>query len=192
MKNNNIDENIKKKEEERKRWRTLRRIIEIIIIIILILLLLRQCSGPEYVIEDEGKPRINWDIDDNAEKGPREEKSQEEIQEELNKKVEEGMMNISMNASPAFNDGRSEGNLLIVNNNINRYPQMVEIYRKDTNELIYQSKLVPVGYRLDNAKLDVVLPKGVYECIAYFNAVDTESNAIVGKAGAEIVITILN
>ena len=37
------------------------------------------------------------------------------------------MINISINTSPNFHDGTSEGNLMIVNDGVNRYPYAVEI-----------------------------------------------------------------
>ena len=41
--------------------------------------------------------------------------SPEEIAEKLNEKVAEGMINISMNTAPYFEDGKAEGNVMIVN-----------------------------------------------------------------------------
>ena len=129
-----------------------------------------------------------WDT--NAEEGGLEERSEEEIQAELNKKVEEGMINISMNTSPVFADGTSEGNLMIVNSSANHYPQIVYIVRKDTNEEIYRSGGIPVGSKIENAALNVDLPAGTYDCVAYFNNADPETGAILGTAGAEITITV--
>lgn len=102
------------------------------------------------------------------------------------------MINISMNMTPTFKNGKSEGNLSIVNEDINNYMQVVEIYLKDNNKLIYTSGGIPVGNKIETARLDVNLPKGIYESIAYFNAVDEKTGNIIGKAGAEIKITILN
>lgn len=119
-------------------------------------------------------------------------RSEEEIQAELNKKVEEGMINISMNTSPTFHDGKSKGNLMIVNSEANHYPQIVYIVRKDTNEEIYRSGGIPVGSKVENAALSVDLPAGTYDCVAYFNNADPETGAILGTAGAEITITVEN
>ena len=111
---------------------------------------------------------------------------------ELNKKVEEGMINISMNTSPTFHDSKSKGNLMIVNSEANHYPQIVYIVRKDTNEEIYRSGGIPVGSKVENAALSVDLPAGTYDCVAYFNNADPETGAILGTAGAEITITVEN
>lgn len=128
--------------------------------------------------------------DQNAEEGGWEAMSREEITEALNSKVEEGMINISMNTSPVFADGRAEGNLMIVNELVNTYPQKVELYRSDTNELIYTSDAVPVGSKIASDALNVVLEAGVYECTAMFHALDPETGAILGTAGAVITVTI--
>ena len=116
--------------------------------------------------------------------------SPEEIEARLNEKVAEGMINISANTAPIFEDGASEGNLMLVNESINNYPQMVQIVRNDTGEQIYESGAIAVGSKIERARLDVVLPAGTYECTAYFHNLDLESGAIIGTAGAIITITI--
>ena len=128
-------------------------------------------------------------MDANAEEGGLVNRSKEEIQAELNAKVAQGMINISMNTAPVFPSGTEKGNLLIVNSERNNYPQIVYIVRKDTGEEIYRSGGIPVGSKIEYAALDVNLPAGVYDCVAYFNNVD-ETGAILGTAGAEVSITI--
>ena len=118
--------------------------------------------------------------------------SPEEIAEKLNEKVAEGMINISMNTAPYFEDGKAEGNVMIVNESINNYPQQVEFIRNDTGEQIYQSKAIPVGSKIERAALDVELPAGTYECTAMFHNLDPVSGEIIGTAGAIINITIKN
>ena len=110
---------------------------------------------------------------------------------DLDGKVAAGMMNISMNTVPVFVDGASEGNLMIVNEEVNRYPQIVEITRNDTGEIIYTSGAIPVGSKIEAAKLDKELAAGKYDCTALFYSVDLDSGARLGCAGAAITITIL-
>ena len=80
--------------------------------------------------------------------------SPEEIEARLNEKVAEGMINISANTAPIFEDGSSEGNLMLVNESINNYPQKVQIVRNDTGEQIYESGAIAVGSKIERAKLD--------------------------------------
>ena len=116
--------------------------------------------------------------------------SPEEIEARLNEKVAEGMINISANTAPIFEDGSSEGNLMLVNEDINLYPQKVQIVRNDTGEQIYESDAIAVGSKIERAKLDVDLPAGTYECTAYFHNLNPETGDIIGTAGAIINITI--
>ena len=118
--------------------------------------------------------------------------SPEEIAEKLNEKVAEGMINISMNTAPYFEDSTAEGNLMIVNESINNYPQKVQIVRNDTGEQIYESGAIAVGSKIEHAKLDAALPAGTYECTAYFHNLNPETGEIIGTAGAIINITIKN
>ena len=135
-------------------------------------------------------PRTGIVYDDSAIEGGWDNLSPEEIAEKLNEKVAEGMINISMNTAPYFEDSTAKGNLMIVNESINNYPQKVQIVRNDTGEQIYQSNAIPVGSKIERAKLDVVLPAGTYECTAYFHNLDPVSGEMIGTAGAIIHITI--
>ena len=137
-------------------------------------------------------PKTGIVYDDSAVEGGWDNLSPEEIEARLNEKVAEGMINISANTAPIFEDGASEGNLMLVNESINNYPQMVQIVRNDTGEQIYESGAIAVGSKIERAKLDVVLPAGTYECTAYFHNLDPETGEIIGTAGAIINITIKN
>ena len=140
--------------------------------------------------KDDSKTGIVYD--DAAIEGGWDNLSPEEIAEKLNEKVAEGMINISMNTAPYFEDGTADGNLMIVNESINNYPQKVQIVRNDTGEQIYESGAIAVGSKIERAKLDVALPAGTYECTAYFHNLDPVSGEIIGTAGAIITITIKN
>ena len=132
------------------------------------------------------------EYDDSAVEGGWESLSPAEIEARLNEKVAEGMINISCNTSPYFEDGRSEGNVMIVNEPVNRYPQRVEFIRSDTGETVYASKAIPVGSKIERAALDVALPAGQYTCTALFHNLDPVSGAVIGTAGAIITITVKN
>ncbi len=129
--------------------------------------------------------------DPNATEGGWNETDTDKIIDSLNQKVEEGMINISMNTSPNFLNGTSAGNLMIVNESINRYPQVVEITRNDTGELIYKSGAIAVGSKIENAKLAVDLDAGIYECTAMFYNVDPTTGDYLGCAGSIIKINVI-
>ena len=142
--------------------------------------------------KEEARAKAGIVYDSSATEGGWDNLSPEEIEARLNEKVAEGMINISMNTAPYFEDGKAEGNVMIVNESINNYPQQVEFIRNDTGEHIYQSKAIPVGSKIERAALDVELPAGTYECTAMFHNLDPETGDIIGTAGAIITITIKN
>ena len=142
--------------------------------------------------KEEARAKAGIVYDSSATEGGWDNLSSEEIAEKLNEKVAEGMINISMNTAPYFENGASEGNVMIVNESINNYPQQVEFIRNDTGEQIYQSKAIPVGSKIERAALDVELPAGTYECTAMFHNLDPVSGETIGTAGAIINITIKN
>ena len=153
-----------------------------------IFLITRLVSKP--LTKEEARAKAGIVYDSAAVEGGWDNLSPEEIAEKLNEKVAEGMINISMNTAPYFEDGKAEGNVMIVNESINNYPQQVEFIRNDTGEHIYQSKAIPVGSKIERAALDVELPAGTYECTAMFHNLDPVSGEIIGTAGAIITITI--
>jgi len=155
-----------------------------------IFLITRLVSKP--LTKEDARGQTGIVYDSSAVEGGWDNLSPEEIAEKLNEKVAEGMINISMNTAPYFENGASEGNIMIVNESINNYPQQVEFIRNDTGEQIYQSKAIPVGSKIERAALDVELPAGTYECTAMFHNLDPETGDIIGTAGAIITITIKN
>ncbi len=155
-----------------------------------IFLITRLASKP--LAKEDARAQTGIVYDSSAVEGGWDNLSPEEIAEKLNEKVAEGMINISMNTAPYFENGKAEGNVMIVNESINNYPQQVEFIRNDTQEIIYQSKAIPIGSKIERAKLDVELPAGTYECTAMFHNLDPETGNVIGTAGAIITITIKN
>ena len=178
-------------DEVQKFFRNTGIVIGILLLICILLGIFRGCesdtpidtpaveTGPG-IVYDNSAVEGGWDVADT-----------DKIIASLNEKVEEGMINISMNTSPTFSNGTAEGNLMIVNEGINRYPQVVEITRNDTSEMIYKSGAIPVGSKIEHAKLSVDLPAGTYECTAMFYNVDPNIGSYLGCAGAIISITVL-
>ena len=155
-----------------------------------IFLITRLVSKP--LTKEDARGQTGIVYDSSAVEGGWDNLSPEEIAEKLNEKVAEGLINISMNTAPYFEDGKAEGNVMIVNESINNYPQQVEFIRNDTGEQIYQSKAIPVGSKIERAALDAELPAGTYECTAMFHNLDPVSGETIGTAGAIINITIKN
>ncbi len=166
-------------------------LLGVLLMVILLILLLRGCgSEPQEPMPTPVSSGIVYDP--SVVSGGWEEKTESEIVSSLNEKVEEGMINISMNTSPVFSAGDAEGNLMIVNEKVNRYPQVVEITRNDTGDLIYKSGAIPVGSKIESGKLNTALPAGEYECTAHFCNVDPDTGEYLGCAGAVIHLKVLS
>lgn len=177
-----------KKNKSNKTWKYI--LIPLVVMAVamsIFVVALKGCSD-----NSDGSSTGGIIYDDDAVEGGWNQADADEIVSELNDKVEEGYINISMNTSPVFEDGTSEGSLMIVNETINNYPQKVVITRNDTGEVIYESAGIPVGSKIEAAKLGVDLPKGTYECTAMFHNLDPETGDSLGCAGAAITITVKN
>lgn len=180
---NNPQTNSKKKKSKKGRVIT---ITGIILLILMLLLLLTKCNHNDIPLPEQVKNVFDLNSDENLTE--KKELSKEEIEAELNKQVQDGMVNISMNLNPVFSSPNSEGNLMITNDESNKYPQVVEIYKD--KDLIYRSGGIPVGGYLENAKLDKALETGKHNCTAYFISVDPETSEEVSRVGANITIII--
>ena len=131
-------------------------------------------------------------FDDLAKNGYLEGRSPEDIQNLVNKQVEEGMFNISINSVITFENGQAEGNMRIENIEANRYYMIVSLVLDDTGQKVYESKGIKPGQYIDSAPLSVPLEKGNYPATAVFSAVDPNSLKEIGRAQAQVTITVLN
>ncbi len=156
----------------------------LVVIGVLVFLLLRPEDGGQTVTEKNRDP--------NAAVGQYVGKSQQEIQDELDKIVQEGMFNISINSSVTMAKGSDEAELRIENIAANHHLMSVEVTLDDTGEVIYASGLIEPGYYIQSVPLDTVLAKGTYAATAVFTAYDSEAEATVGQAAAKITITVEN
>lgn len=168
----------------KKKSRIIFAVVTAVALIAIICLLCFKSCAPE------NSPIGKLTMDENAVEGGWNQADVDDIVAGLNEKVEAGYINISMNTSPVFENGSSAGNLMIVNEAVNNYPQKVVITRNDNEEVIYESAGIPVGSKIEKAKLNVNLPAGTYECTAMFHNMDPETGKSLGCAGATITITV--
>lgn len=118
-------------------------------------------------------------------------KSEAEIQAELDRRVEEGMLNISIASVIDFEDGASEGTAFIENVPSNRYVMQVDITLDDTGEQVYQSGgLKPDSY-IEKIALAKDLDEGSYPATATFHALDPDTLDEVGQAAAKVTLNVL-
>ena len=107
---------------------------------------------------------------------------------DLDKIVDEGMLTFSINATPAFPDGASPGNLMIENAEINNNRFTVAIYRTDTGEKVYESGYLDPGQYIEEAALSVDLEPGKYPGTAQVSTYKLSDNTPIGQAAAEITV----
>jgi hypothetical protein len=112
--------------------------------------------------------------------------------EELQTMLDNSMIAFSINTSPVFLNGTSEGNLLIENPGNNAKLLRISILINDTDEEIYSSNYLKPGTYIEAAKLNKVLKKGTYDATAYFSAYEEETGEYIGQTGAQIEITVQN
>ena len=100
----------------------------------------------------------------------------------LNQDETEGIpMNyqVTMNSTWEFEDGQSaSGNAYVANSENNETPVYFDVMRNDTQEVIYQSPVIPLGMDLDDIVLDVDLDAGDYECTLVYHLIDDEQNTL--------------
>ena len=130
--------------------------------------------------------------EDNATVGDMPGIDMEQRRKELQNMLDESMIAFSINTSPVFLNGTSEGNLLIENPGNNAKLLKISIVVNDTNEEIYSSNFLKPGTYLENVKLDKVLEKGTYDATAYFSAYKEDTGDYIGRTGAQLAITVQN
>lgn len=118
-------------------------------------------------------------------------KSEEEIQADLNRRVDEGMMNISIASTIAFENGSTEGEARIENIASNTQDQKVIITLDDTNETVYESDAIAPDSYIQTIRLNRDLAPGTYSATATFTGYDKETHEKKGAAAAQIKLVVL-
>lgn len=157
-----------------------------------ILLLLALTVGICYIIFTKNTAEADLLYEDNATMGIMPGIDIEQRQAELQELLDRSMIAFSINTSPVFLNGTSEGNLLIENPGHNAKLLRINILIDDTEEEVYATKFLKPGTYIESAKLDKVLEKGSYNATAYFSAYDEETGEYIGQTGAQIVINVQN
>ena len=150
-------------------------------------------AGFFFMREGKGtEPRESLVYEANIVSGDIPGKTKEERQRELDAIVEEGMLAMSINATPT---GRTTGadrniNWLIENPSNQGKLIRVEIWRDDTGEKVYETGAIPPGNYVESAPLAAELKPGQYSCTARFYAYQEEDEQYIGQAAAQIRLTL--
>ena len=110
--------------------------------------------------------------------------------EEAQKVADTENFNFQINARPVFEDGESEGSLMITNPADNGYNMRVMILLNGSEQEIYVSDILMPGKRVGYDKLSEELEKGVYSATAIFDILDLETNESVGQVSAALELTV--
>ena len=167
----------------------------IIIVIVLLILFMLLMGGALYYFvflrnAEPEKPVTGGQREAAAIQGSLKVLSEEELEAELAKTIEEGMFRISIASRiVATEDGRAD--VRIENNQTNRYLMQVSIYLDETGEEIYATDLIDPGYYIQSTQFDKPLKAGDYDATAVFTALYTDTEEIVGTAGANVEIIVL-
>lgn len=183
------DNQIKKeKANEPKKKHTAKKIIvAVVVVIVIVLLLLHFCGKQTPIVSGDLFPGQG-----NAQDGLLPTLTKEEILERMQAVADASYFSFGINARPVFENGKSKGKLEIENPSNNVYPMIVEIYLKDSGELIYSSGGMMPNQYIENDKLSKVLSKGDYEATAYMIAFDPDTNERLGHQQVGLIITIKN
>lgn len=100
---------------------------------------------------------------------------------------------IHLNARPTFETSQSEGDLDIINSEVNGLDMEVVIRLKETDEVIYQSGLIPPGHYIGEASLEKELSKGEHAAIASLTLKDPDNpEQLFNQSNFNLIITIQN
>ena len=164
-------------ERKKKRW----------ILWLLLLLLLAAIAIGIYFFLNKDDPQSVHSRDLMPAIRDADDRSTAEIAQEL---ADANYFTLMINPTVTFSDGKSHGNLGIINPATNVYPIAVEIKLDDTEELIYSSGGVLPNQEILEARLDKPLSKGNYEATATVKIYDPETKEQQGVTQAAIKITV--
>lgn len=130
-------------------------------------------------------------FDSGAQSGQAPYKTREEMQAEVDRIVEEGKFNISIQSVITFDDGGSEGTAYIENVPNNNYDMRVEIVEDATGDVLYKSDIILTNQYVEKIRLEKDLEPGTYDATAVFYALDKNTHKQVSQAAAKIKINVL-
>lgn len=171
-------------KKKKKKW----------LLLLLLLLLLAGGVGGFFIWKNM-QPKSQYELDRNALEGFLPGKSKKDIEEELNRIIEKGRFNVSMNPSPVVKGKKI--NVAIENVPANNYYMQVELYiypdRKDTDktERIYKSGMIKQGFYIEEGDLEkgVTVKNGTYDGIAIFHAFNPETMEEIGSTAMTVTVT---
>lgn len=163
-----------------------------ILIFLLLLIAAAAAGGIGYKVWKDGqKTRLTRDSE--ALGGLLPGKTPEEISDILNKKVEEGMVDIGISAEPVFEKNGAKGRIGIENIPANRYSFRVRLTLDDTGEVLYETGIVDPGYYIEFIELNKELKAGDYPATATFTTYSLdESEDQISEANVKLLLHVMD
>lgn len=97
-----------------------------------------------------------------------------------------------MNSDWHFADGKSASdNAYVENAKENTTDIYFDVLMADTEEVIYQSPVIPLGEHIEKFKLDKELSAGTYDCVVVYHLIDEDQNTLT-TVNMAITVTIEN
>ncbi len=144
-------------------------VIALLLVVILVLLLKKDNQEAEKPSEEKRPVLIT---EENAEQVV------EEMIAESSTEVPQSYQ-VSMTTEWTFKDGESESyDAYVINQKVNTTPIYFDIIIDGSDEVIYQSPVIPVGKSIDKIKLDKDLDAGKYDCIMVYHLLDDDQNTL--------------
>ena len=94
----------------------------------------------------------------------------EEVKAAMDKPVEDGYYEVAMNTTWSFKGDASDA--YVENAKTNNRTVYFDVFRADTNELVYSSPYIPVGEKIQGFLLDADLEPGSYDGLVTYHLVD--------------------
>ncbi len=117
----------------------------------------------------------------------------EEMAEEMaNDTTPQGYYTVTMNAEWKFEDGKSaSSNAYIENAKNNSNAVYFELIRDDTQEVLLESPIIPVGSYMNEVTLDKKLAAGNYNCTCKYHLLD-ENEETISEVNMGVTLKIQN
>ena len=153
----------------------------IILLVVIVVVLYMNSNKDQYALEN------------NVRVGNVENLSEAERQAQMQEVVDNGMIAISINATPFISiSSPGEGVNWVLQNPENQQKYIrVEVRLDETNELIYETGMLPPNTYIDSAPINIDLGVGVYPCTATFYGYKLDTQVFVGQAGAKVDLTVV-
>lgn len=154
------------------------------IIVALVMVLNREEPTPTVIVQEETGGRSVLVTEENA----------EEVVEEM--LAPPGFAptsyEVSMTPDWVFPDGASPSpNAYVENLTDNETPVYFDLLLRDTDEVIYESPVIPLGGVLQDIKLDTDLDAGSYECVMVYHLID-DAQRTLSRLRVGLSITVEN